>query len=135
MGAIEYSDLHASAAQTVCINHFAAITAPWKKAGFGRSEGFLAPEPHYFVFKPDIFGLAGIFFKRQLRDLFACPVTRAACDPSRGAAIPRYRFRFQFGEFRTACLWHRLDADCLPVALGHGCSGSLRGTSRRTSNF
>jgi hypothetical protein len=132
MGAIEYSDLHASAVQLVRVNYFAAITAPWQKAGFGLSKSFLAPKPHYFVSTPNIFGLAGIFFKRQLRDLFANPVTRVAYDSSRGAAIPQYQLRFQFGELRSAC---RLDAECQPAVLGHGCSGSLRGASRRTSNF
>jgi hypothetical protein len=135
MGAFENSDLHASAMQIVCINYFAAITALWKKAGFGQPECYLAPKPYFFVSISNIFGLASIFFERQLRDLFASPVARVAYDSVRGASIPQYQPRFQFGELRLVCLWHRLDADCLPVVLGHSYSGFLRGTSRQAPNF
>lgn len=135
MGAFENPDLHASAVQFVRINYFAAITAAWKKTGFGRPDSYLAPKPHFFVSASNIFGLASILFKQQLCDLLASPVARVAYDSVRDASIPQYQTRFQLGELRIVRLWHGLDADRLPAVLCHGCSVFLHGASRQAPNF
>jgi hypothetical protein len=133
MGAFENPDLHASAVQLVRINYFAAITAAWKKTGFGQPDSYPAPKPHFFVAASNIFGLAGILFKRQLCVLLASPAARVAYDTGRGASIPQYQARFQLP--RIVCLWHRLDADCLSAVLCQACSVLLHGASRQAPNF
>lgn len=157
MGDFENPDLHASAVQTVRINYFAAITAVWKKTGFGQPDRYHAPEPHFFVSSPaliellairpgyqkiivrppvmSIAGLASIFFKRQLCDLFASLVERGAYGHVKSTSIPPYQPRSQSGERRFACLWNRLDAACLLAVSGHGCPLLFRGALRQAPNF
>lgn len=113
MEAVEKSDLHASAVQIVRVNNFAAITALWKKAGFGQVDSCFAPNPGVFASASNMFGSAGIFFKRQLRDLYVFPIARIAYD----------------------FLLHRLDTGCPPALFGRGCSAFLRGASRPAPSF
>jgi hypothetical protein len=121
MEAFEKPKLHASAAQNARMNDFAAITALRNQNCFGQSGSYPASKPLFFVFASNLSGPTGIYFKRQLRDLYSPRIVRVAFYFVRNTSIKHYLACFRFGGLYILRLLHRLGADCLPALLGHNC--------------
>jgi hypothetical protein len=135
MGAFENPELPESAVKSVRIHYVSAFTAIWKKSCFGQLGGYPAPEPHLYAYTPKKRGAAGIFFRQQLRGLFAFPEARVAYHSVTGASIQRDQPRSLFVDRWHDRRWFGLGADWLAVVLGNGCSAILRRTSRLIPNF
>jgi hypothetical protein len=135
MGAVKNPDLKKSAVIFVRRYYFAAITGLYKNANIGQSVSYLVPERHLLDCISKICVVVSIIVRRQLDDLFALPAVLVASDYVKAAFFPLIGSRSQFGEHLPDYLWFRLDVDCQPVVMDHGCSVCLRLASRQHKIF